>query len=137
MQSNHTRTSKFKYYRPQSECPKPSFNCNKIPISNFPFRKILLTTLCPGSCQFPTCNLDEQQLGRSDQLSLSAVDPFARPQTEDTITTSTSVFVAEPGSALAVGAGACLSGDLNPTWLTYLCVAFGRDENGNWEGMGN
>merc|ERR1711872_637171 len=29
------------------------------------------------------------------------------------------------GSALAVGAGACLSGDLNPTWLTYLCIAFG------------
>merc|ERR1711994_1214518 len=40
-------------------------------------------------------------------------------------TTSTSVFVAEPGSAAAIGAGACLGGDLNPTWLTYLCIAFG------------
>jgi len=81
--------------------------------------------ICAGSCQFPTCNLESQELDRSDQLKLSSVDPFERPQTEDTITTSTSVFVAEPGSAAAVGAGACLSGDLNPTWLTYLCVAFG------------
>ena len=35
------------------------------------------------------------------------------------------MFVAEPGSSAAVGATLCTAGDLNPTWLTYLCIAFG------------
>ena len=82
--------------------------------------------ICRGSCPKPTCNLDQELIGnRLDQSELNSVDPFSRPQLEDTITTSTSVFVAEPGSAAALGAGACLAGDLNPTWLTYLCIAFG------------
>ena len=41
------------------------------------------------------------------------------------MTTSTSVFVAEPGSIGAIGAGLCGLGDINPNWLTYLCIAFG------------
>ena len=82
--------------------------------------------ICQGSCPKPTCNLDQELIrNRLDQSELNSVDPFTHAQSEDTITTSTSVFVAEPGSAAALGAGGCLAGDLNPTWLTYLCIAFG------------
>ena len=78
--------------------------------------------VCKGSCPKPTCDLDnERGNGRQE---LNKIDPFSTSE-DDTITTSTSVFVAEPGSAAAIGAGACLAGDLNPTWLTYLCIAFG------------
>merc|ERR1712038_1862578 len=67
------------------------------------------------------CDVEiSRRLGQG-QSELNSVDVFARSASNGTITTSTSVFVAEPGSAAAIGAGACLGGDLNPTWLTYLC----------------
>jgi len=82
--------------------------------------------ICRGGCSKPTCSLDQAEINRKlGQAELNSVDVFERSETNGTITTSTSVFVAEPGSAAAIGAGACLGGDLNPTWLTYLCVAFG------------
>jgi len=82
--------------------------------------------ICRGGCSKPTCSLDQAEINRRlGQSELNSVDVFERSETNGTITTSTSVFVAEPGSAAAIGAGACLGGDLNPTWLTYLCVAFG------------
>merc|ERR1711994_385767 len=82
--------------------------------------------ICRGGCAKPTCSLDQAEINRKlGQSELNSVDVFERSETWGTITTSTSVFVAEPGSAAAIGAGACLGGDLNPTWLTYLCIAFG------------
>merc|ERR1711923_253737 len=84
--------------------------------------------ICRGQCAKPTCALDQAEINRrlgQGQSELNSVDVFARSASNGTITTSTSVFVAEPGSAAAIGAGACLGGDLNPTWLTYLCIAFG------------
>jgi len=72
--------------------------------------------ICKGACERPSCELTQQIIDTSE-------DPFKRTQAEDTVTTSTSVFVAEPGSATAVGL--CVAGDLNPSWLTYLCIAFG------------
>jgi len=84
--------------------------------------------ICRGQCSKPTCSLDQAEINRrlgQGQSELNSVDVFARSRSNGTITTSTSVFVAEPGSAAAIGAGACLGGDLNPTWLTYLCIAFG------------
>ena len=43
------------------------------------------------------------------------------------MTTSTSVFVAEPGSTGAelVGCVVGLGAGANPSWLTYLAIAFG------------
>ena len=82
--------------------------------------------ICSGSCPKPSCDLDEQQITtKLDNSELQSVDPFSRSQSDDTVTTSTSVFVAEPGSSAAVGAAVCTAGDLNPSWLTYLCIAFG------------
>ncbi|XP_023331650.1 uncharacterized protein LOC111703818 [Eurytemora carolleeae] len=74
--------------------------------------------ICRGSCPRPSCELTRQEIQSSD-------DPFTRTQADDTVTTSTSVFVAEPGSIGAIGAGLCGIGDVNPNWLTYLCIAFG------------
>jgi len=82
--------------------------------------------ICLGSCPKPSCNLEKEQITQKiDNSELQSVDPFSRTQAEDTVTTSTSVFVAEPGSSAAVGAALCTVGDLNPSWLTYLCIAFG------------
>lgn len=86
--------------------------------------------ICKGSCPKPDCDLDkltivEKQQAGGQQIQES--DPFSRSQSEDTVTTSTSVFVAEPGSSAALEAGICTgAGDItNPTWLTYLAIAFG------------
>eukprot|EP00092_Neocalanus_flemingeri_P033888 GFUD01036850.1.p1 GENE.GFUD01036850.1~~GFUD01036850.1.p1 ORF type:complete len:417 (-),score=100.38 GFUD01036850.1:338-1588(-) len=82
--------------------------------------------ICRGSCPKPSCDLDKEQITQKiDNSELKSVDPFARSQSDDTVTTSTSVFVAQPGSSAAVGAAVCTVGDLNPSWLTYLCIAFG------------
>jgi len=89
--------------------------------------------ICKGECQRPECDLDSKntvERGNEDSSSqtLQAEDPFSRPQSEDTVTTSTSVFIAEPGSADAVAASLCTAESqflANPTWLTYLAIAFG------------
>ena len=44
------------------------------------------------------------------------------------MTAATSVFVAPPGSESAVAASICGAGrglGANPTWITYLAIAFG------------
>jgi len=82
--------------------------------------------ICAGSCPKPSCDFEQQQITQKiENTELQAVDPFARTHSDDTVTTSTSVFVAEPGSSAAVGAAVCTVGDFNPSWLTYLCIAFG------------
>jgi len=73
--------------------------------------------ICKGSCERPSCELTRQVIDSSE-------DPFKRTQAADTVTTSTSVFLAPPGSALATGLCGGV-GEVNPTWLTYLCIAFG------------
>ena len=53
-------------------------------------------------------------------------DPFERAE-DDAVTTSTSVYVAQPGTAESAKAVYCTVG-LGPgdaDWLTYLCIAFG------------
>ena len=84
--------------------------------------------ICKGPCPRPTCDLESQAvLQRTDAaLGVQDVDPFDRSESKDTVTTSTSVFVAEPGSAGAELVGCIVGvGDINPTWLTYLAIAFG------------
>eukprot|EP00088_Acartia_fossae_P002889 TRINITY_DN11202_c0_g2_i4.p1 TRINITY_DN11202_c0_g2~~TRINITY_DN11202_c0_g2_i4.p1 ORF type:complete len:416 (-),score=87.23 TRINITY_DN11202_c0_g2_i4:495-1742(-) len=74
--------------------------------------------ICKDACVRPECELTRQP-------APTEVDPFSRRPADDTVTISTSVYVAEPGSAGAVGASLCSISDTNPTWLTWLCVAFG------------
>jgi len=74
--------------------------------------------VCKDSCIRPECELTKQ-------LATTDVDPFARPPAADTVTISTSVYVAEPGSAGSAGLCTYGIGSANPTWLTWLCVAFG------------
>jgi len=84
--------------------------------------------ICKGSCLRPTCDLETQAvLQRTNaELGVQDVDPFDRSDSADTVTTSTSVFVAEPGSPGAELVGCIIGADsINPTWLTYLAIAFG------------
>ena len=115
--------SEFSYDEAAGRATAQLFSMFRMPGSNRTYFQCNVE-ICAGSCPKPVCSLDLQQFGRQPP-ELNSVDPFSRPASNDTITTSTSVFVAEPGSAAAIGAGGCLAGDLNPSWLTYLCVAFG------------
>ena len=115
--------SEFSYDEAAGRATAQLFSMFRMPGSNRTYFQCNVE-ICAGSCPKPVCSLDLQQFGRQPS-ELDSVDPFSRPASNDTITTSTSVFVAEPGSAAAIGAGGCLAGDLNPSWLTYLCVAFG------------
>ena len=53
---------------------------------------------------------------------------FERPE-DDAVTTSTSVFVAQPGSSESSKAAYCSANSSftagDSTWLTWLCIAFG------------
>ena len=54
---------------------------------------------------------------------------FETPE-DDAVTTSTSVFVAQPGSAASSRAAYCSASSsrltaADNTWLTWLCIAFG------------
>ena len=64
----------------------------------------------------------------SARLLQDTTDSNEHHSHQDTVTAATSVFVAPPGSDAAVAASVCgAAGGLsaNPTWLTYLAIAFG------------
>jgi len=72
--------------------------------------------LCQGECQLPDC-----------EGGVAGGQSRGQPQIfVDTITGSTTVFVADPnlGSAGALGVS-CKAGDDNPSWLRGLTIAFG------------
>jgi len=82
--------------------------------------------ICRGACPKPAgCDLASQVLQPAANVPLVPVDPFERQVADDTITSSTSVFVVQPGSPGAIEAGLCIDGDPNPSWLLWLCIAFG------------
>merc|ERR1711892_801966 len=60
----------------------------------------------------------DDSAGRADTTS-------EQSQAVDSVTSSTSVFVADASSSGAVGVASCSAGDSNPTWLTFLTIAFG------------
>ena len=82
--------------------------------------------ICRGECPQPEC--DGVEFKTSDLSRDDLVDPFA-PAEDDAVTTSTSVFVAQPGSEAAATVHYCASGwggtGLNDEWLLWLCIAFG------------
>jgi len=78
--------------------------------------------LCQGACQQPDCSSEKVQSSDSDQQV-----PASQPQSQaiDSVTSSTSVFVADAAASGPVGVATCSAGDLNPTWLKFLTIAFG------------
>lgn len=79
--------------------------------------------LCQGTCQQPDCNAQAAQPSSPDQPT-SDTAPL-QSQAVDSVTSSTSVFVADASSSGPVGVATCSAGDSNPTWLKFLTIAFG------------
>jgi len=85
--------------------------------------------ICRGECPQPECT-ESVTLKKEGELqnleNREEQDPFERAE-DDAVTTSTSVYVAIPGTAESAKAVYCTVG-LGPgdaDWLTYLCIAFG------------
>jgi hypothetical protein len=119
--------SEFTYDDAAGTAEATIFSVFRMPLSNRTYFQCDVE-ICKGACGRPTCDLDSQAILRQTDAALGVqqVDPFDRVESADTVTTSTSVFVAEPGSAGAELVGCTLGTDsINPTWLTYLAIAFG------------
>jgi len=73
--------------------------------------------ICSGPCPKPVCG---GLYTGTDAAGLQSVS-------EDTVTTATSVYVADPDSEAAVTIASCSEdgGDINPAWLSGICIAFG------------
>merc|ERR1719323_67832 len=97
--------------------------------------------ICRGECEKPQCDGEPSSanvvragsgplapLGESSSAlkTIGEDDPFARPE-DDAVTTSTSVFVAQPGTEESAGAVYCTTtfGGVSDEWLLWLCIAFG------------
>ena len=90
--------------------------------------------ICSGPCPKPVCGglytgadaKGLQSLSEVGFIYIRCIHVTLAPQ--DTVTAATSVFVAPPDSTAAVAAsvcGAASGGGANPTWLTYIAIAFG------------
>merc|ERR1712117_202109 len=91
------------------------YSLRRLPSSNRTFYQCDVQ-LCQGECQLPDC-----------EGGVAGGQSRGQPQIfVDTITGSTTVFVADPalGAAGALGVG-CGDGDDNPSWLRGLTIAFG------------
>jgi len=75
---------------------------------------------CQGTCQQPDC---QAQSASPEQPTADTASQQA--QAVDSVTSSTSVFVADAASSGPVGVATCSAGDVNPTWLKFLTIAFG------------
>jgi len=84
--------SEFSYNDSAGTADATLYSMFRMPNSNRTFFSCNVE-ICSGSCPKPSC----------DNWELQSVDPFSQSQSDATVTTSTSVFVAEPGSSAAVG----------------------------------
>jgi len=109
--------SEFTYYDSRGVAVATVFSMLKMASSNRTFFQCDIE-ICSGPCPKPVCG---GLYTGEDAAGLQSLS-------EDTVTAATSVFVAPPGSDAAVAASVCgAAGGLsaNPTWLTYLAIAFG------------
>jgi len=109
--------SEFTYYDSRGVAVATVFSMFKMPSSNRTFFQCDIE-ICSGPCPKPVCG---GLYTGEDAAGLKSLS-------EDTVTAATSVFVAPPGSDAAVAASVCGgAGGLgaNPTWITYLAIAFG------------
>jgi hypothetical protein len=96
--------SDFTYDKSTGSAEATLYSMFRLPHSNRTYFQCDVA-ICRGSCPRPSCdNVDEQlKLQVEGQLSTTeeqgaGEDPFEQPE-DDAVTTSTSVFVAQPGSA--------------------------------------
>ena len=80
---------------------------------------------CSGTCPKPKCTDTDESLSLESEGQLTTIeqeganDPFDRPE-DDTVTTSTSVYVAQPGSAASGKILFHLATKDKMTWLSHI-----------------
>ena len=96
--------SDFTYDRSTGSAEAVLYSMFRLPHSNRTYFQCDVA-ICAGTCPKPKCEDIEDSLKLSAEGQLTQIeqegsenDPFDRPE-DDTVTTSTSVFVAQPGSA--------------------------------------
>jgi len=119
---NEKLISEFTYDDSAGRADATIYSFFKMPSSNRTYFQCDVE-LCQGTCQQPSCDAQTQVNTSPEQ---QAADAFPQPsQAVDSVTSSTSVFVADAASSGAVGVATCSAGDANPTWLKFLTIAFG------------
>lgn len=123
--------SDFTYNKAEGSAEATLYSMFRLPHSNRTYFQCDVS-ICKGACAQPKCADVNEQLKLQAEGQLTTIegqesDLFDRPE-EDTITTSTSVFVAQPGSAASSSAVYCSGIGFGPgdsDWLMWLCIAFG------------
>merc|ERR1719210_2494894 len=124
--------SDFTYDRSSGSAEATLYSMFRLPHSNRTYFQCDVA-ICAGTCPKPKCEDIEDSLKLETEGQLTTIeqegenDPFDRPE-DDTVTTSTSVYVAQPGSAASAGAVYCSGVGFGPgdsDWLKWLCIAFG------------
>ncbi|XP_054275006.1 uncharacterized protein LOC128994455 [Macrosteles quadrilineatus] len=75
--------------------------------------------VCKGACPEVNCDDELSPLARAQPK-----DIYSETPDEGTIMASTTVFVLEPGEEPLLSS-LCDDGTIRPSWLLYLCIAFG------------
>jgi len=121
--------SDFSYDKEAGTAEATIYSMFRLPHSNRTYFQCDVA-ICRGECPQPECSDESATLKKEGELvkieDREEQDPFERAE-DDAVTTSTSVFVAIPGTAESAKAVYCTVG-LGPgdaDWLTYLCIAFG------------
>jgi len=125
--------SDFTYDRSTGSAEATLYSMFRLPHSNRTYFQCDVA-ICLGTCPKPKCTDTNDELKLQAEGQLTQIDeqggqndPFDRPE-DDTVTTSTSVFVAQPGSAASENAVYCSGVGFGPgdsDWLMWLCIAFG------------
>lgn len=124
--------SDFTYDKTKGTAEAVLFSMFRLPHSNRTYFQCDVA-ICRGECAKPLCTDADERLklqatGQLTSLDEQEEDPFEKPE-DDAVTTSTSVFVAQPGSEASASAVYCSGigglGAADSDWLLWLCIAFG------------
>ena len=89
--------SDFTYDQEKGTADATLYSMFRLPHSNRTYFQCDVA-ICQGECEQPRCDSGNQRSASLGQINED--DPFSRPE-ENAVTTSTSVFVAQPGSPAA------------------------------------
>merc|ERR1719273_1129680 len=124
--------SEFTYDKSTGSAEATIYSMFRLPHSNRTFFQCDVA-ICKGECKKHDCKKEKLTLEDEGELvkggDRSKDELFETPE-DDAVTTSTSVFVAQPGSAASSRAAYCSASSsrltaADNTWLTWLCIAFG------------
>jgi len=124
--------SEFTYDKSTGSAEATIYSMFRLPHSNRTFFQCDVA-ICKGECKKHDCKKEKLTLEDEGKLQSSAdrsKDELFETPEDDAVTTSTSVFVAQPGSAASSRAAYCSASSsrltaADNTWLTWLCIAFG------------